>query len=283
MPRLIGAWNEPAEPSGDARPDARAREWDREVSLKASTRSARSGRNGSSSSSGGGHASALDAQRPGGLNKMRMNAPDVPRVSAAYADQKPYADQRPYADQQNSGRSYSRSTEEFFSGESSGDGSAPGRVHEMSVAAFRDLRRVSNSLGRATSWLRVVHNGYGQDAWEAALQAHGLVIRRAQSPAEGTYIRVPVDKAAADLVILLTEINRTVRRNSFSHDLNPATSKSRLQFEYKPYVVTPDAVDEAPDFVRTSRCIPNGPGWQWPMQWQGQWIEQGGSAWPEQW
>ena len=56
------------------------------------------------SSSGDGRVDAL--LRPGGLNKLRIDAPDVPRVSAAYADQKPYADQRPYADQQNSGRSF---------------------------------------------------------------------------------------------------------------------------------------------------------------------------------
>ena len=52
--------------------------------------------------------------------------------------------------------------------DSSADGSAPGKIHEISATSPQDVRRVSASLGRATSWLRAMHSGSGQDAWQAA-------------------------------------------------------------------------------------------------------------------
>jgi hypothetical protein len=147
------------------------------------------------------------------------------------------------------------------SGDSAGDGSGPGKVHEISATSLQDMRRVSISLGCATNWLRVVHSGYGQDAWQLALQEHGLTVLQAQSPAEGAYVRVPDDKSAEDMVIFLTEINRNVRRRTRFRDMNRA-NKSRLQFKCEPFLVTPDE-DRIPELVRTSRFVATS------LQWHG--------------
>lgn len=231
--------------------------------------------------------SALDMQKLGGLNEPRIGAPDAPNVASPYGDQRPGG--RPYADARGpreefysgdssggggrpggnwngahaSGGGGGSGGEDFYSGDSSGAGGdgGPGKVHEISATSLQDMRRVSISMGRATSWLRVVHSGYGQDAWQAALQDHGLTVLQAQSPAEGAYVRVPEDKSAEDMVIFLTEINRNVRRRTRFRDMNRA-NKSRLQFKCEPFVVTPD-VDQIPELVRTSRFVATS------MQWHG--------------
>jgi hypothetical protein len=134
-------------------------------------------------------------------------------------------------------------------------------VHEISATSLQDMRRVSISIGCATNWLRVVHSGYGQDAWQLALQEHGLTVLQAQSPAEGAYVRVPDDKSAEDMVIFLTEINRNVRRRTRFRDMNRA-NKSRLQFKCEPFLVTPDE-DQIPELMRTSRFVATS------LQWHG--------------
>merc|ERR1719387_2686399 len=147
------------------------------------------------------------------------------------------------------------------SGDSSvaGDGGGQGKVHEISATSLQDMRRVSISLGCATNWLRVVHSGYGQDAWQLALQEHGLTVLQAQSPAEGAYVRVPDDKSAEDMVLFLTEINRNVRRRTRFRDMNRA-NKSRLQFKCEPFLVAPE-LDQIPELVRTSRFVANSLQW----------------------
>jgi uncharacterized glyoxalase superfamily metalloenzyme YdcJ len=106
-----------------------------------------------------------------------------------------------------------------------------------------------------------VHSGYGQEAWQTALQDHDITVLHSVSAAEGAYVRVPEDKSAEDIVIFLTEINKHVRRRTRFRDMVRA-NKSRLHFKCEPFVVTPDA-DQVPALVRTSRFVTAS------MQWHG--------------
>jgi hypothetical protein len=114
------------------------------------------------------------------------------------------------------------------------------------------MRRVSKQLQRDTSWFRVVHSGYGQEAWRAAVQHHGLVVIQAHSPAEGTYVRIPDETSPEDMVLMLTDINLSVRRRTRFKDMNRA-NKSRLQFKVEPFVVSASMESEKPVLIHTTR------------------------------
>jgi hypothetical protein len=114
------------------------------------------------------------------------------------------------------------------------------------------MRRVSKQLGHDTTWFRVVHSGYGQEAWRAAVQNHGLVVIQAHSPAEGTYVRIPDETSPEDMVLMLTEINLSVRKKTRFKDMNRA-NKSRLQFKVEPFVVSAATDSEKPPLIHTTR------------------------------
>jgi hypothetical protein len=124
-------------------------------------------------------------------------------------------------------------------------------LHRISPSSLQDMRRVSKQLQRDTTWFRVVHSGYGQDAWRVAVQTHGLTVIRAHSPAEGTYVRIPEDTSPEDMVLVLTEINLNVRKKTRFKDMNRA-NKSRLQFKVEPFVVSATE-SEKPVLVHTTR------------------------------
>jgi hypothetical protein len=125
-------------------------------------------------------------------------------------------------------------------------------IHRISPSSLQDMRRVSKQLQCDTTWFRVVHSGYGQDAWRVAVQSHGLTVIRAHSPAEGTYVRIPEDTSPEDMVLCLTDINLNVRKKTRFKDMNRA-NKSRLQFKVEPFVVSVASDGEKPALVHTTR------------------------------
>lgn len=125
-------------------------------------------------------------------------------------------------------------------------------LHRISPSSWQDMRRVSKQLQRDTTWFRVVHSGYGQEAWRAAVQNHGLVVIQAHSPAEGTYVRIPDETSPEDMVLMLTDINLSVRKRTRFKDMNRA-NKSRLQFKVEPFVVSSATDSEKPLLVHTTR------------------------------
>merc|ERR1719375_988368 len=66
-----------------------------------------------------------------------------------------------------------------------GDASTSTRISPLSA---QEMRRVSRNLNCVTTWLRVVHSGYGQEAWRDELAREDLTIVHAKSCAEGTYV-----------------------------------------------------------------------------------------------
>ena len=162
-----------------------------------------------------------------------------------------------------SGSNYAQRSDErrtIPSGASSGvsfhEGAGHGRVEEISAMSLQDMRRVSQQLCCDTSWLRVVHSGYGQDVWKVELQKQGLTVLHSQSHAEGAYVRVPDERTPEDLVKTLIEINRSVRRRF--QDM-PRANKSRVHFKFEPIIVSPNS-DQVPGLVRTSRFVVSDSG-----------------------
>ena len=49
---------------------------------------------------------------------------------------------------------------------------------------------MSKQLQRDTTWFRVVHSGYGQEAWQTALQDHDITVLHSVSAAEGACLRL---------------------------------------------------------------------------------------------
>jgi hypothetical protein len=125
-------------------------------------------------------------------------------------------------------------------------------LHRISPSSLQDMRRVSKQLQCDTTWFRVVHSGYGQDAWRVAVQNYGLTVFRAHSPAEGIYVRIPEDTSPEDMVLVLTEINLNVRKKTRFKDMNRA-NKSRLHFKVEPFVVSAATDGEKPALVPTTR------------------------------
>merc|ERR1719313_2670479 len=85
-------------------------------------------------------------------------------------------------------------------------------VQTVSQPSFDEMQRESRKLGRDTTWLRVVHRGYGQVAWRNELQNSNLTIVHGPFASEGDYVRIPEGQSAEDVVNILTESNLRVRK-----------------------------------------------------------------------
>jgi hypothetical protein len=116
--------------------------------------------------------------------------------------------------------------------------------------AFDEMQRESMKLNRDTTWLRVVHCGYGQAAWRNQLKETRLTFVHGHFPAEGDYILVPAGRSAQAVVDMLVEVNIHVRKLVWFRAMKRA-NKSRLLFKWEPFTV-PRIGHELPTLVEAS-------------------------------
>jgi hypothetical protein len=124
----------------------------------------------------------------------------------------------------------------------------------VSKQAFDEMQRASRKLKRATTWLRVVHRGYGQVAWRDELQRLNIQIVQGPFASEGDYVIIPEGLGAHELVDMLVEVNRKVRKLIWFPEMKRA-NKSRVLFKWEPIRVDPTAYDK-PMLVETKAFAP---------------------------
>lgn len=111
----------------------------------------------------------------------------------------------------------------------------------VSRQSFEEMQRESRKLNRNTTWLRVVHRGYGQVAWRTALQELKLTSIIGPFASEGDYVRIPEGVSAESIVNTLTDCNLTVRKLVWFKGMKRA-NKSRVLFKWEPFTVSPYGV-----------------------------------------
>ena len=67
-------------------------------------------------------------------------------------------------------------------------------------------------LNRDTTWLRVVHRGYGQVAWRNELWTTKLTFVHGHFAAEGDYFLVSEELSVKTIVDMLTKLNKEIRK-----------------------------------------------------------------------
>jgi len=116
-------------------------------------------------------------------------------------------------------------------------------VSRVSKAAA-DRMRLLTQLWRqtATKWVRVVHSGYGNQAWKHDLKNSSHTFVAACSHPEGSYVHIPDGTTVDQIVDDLMEMNLAVRKKTQFRDMKRA-NKSRLQF--KALITVPSADGKA--------------------------------------
>jgi hypothetical protein len=117
--------------------------------------------------------------------------------------------------------------------------------------ALHEMRRVSAELKHNTTWIRVIHSGYGPERWRQGIRDQGFFLVGSLSAAEGTYVQIPPRCTVEEVIQVLTDINISVRRSTRYKEMN-RSNKSRLQFKCEPFTVSLNS-DEKPVLVRTKR------------------------------
>jgi hypothetical protein len=122
-------------------------------------------------------------------------------------------------------------------------------VSTTSLQSFNEMQQESRKLSRSTTWLRVVHRGYGPVAWRSELQKLNLTIVHGPFASEGDYVRIPEGLSAHEIVDVLTECNLKVRKIVWFRDMKRA-NKSRVLLKWAPFCVFPIGSD-LPKMVET--------------------------------
>jgi hypothetical protein len=122
-------------------------------------------------------------------------------------------------------------------------------VTTVSQPSFEEMQRESRKLNRTTSWLRVVHRGYGQVAWRNELQNMNLTIVHGPFASEGDYVLIPEWLCAQNIVDMMTETNLKVRKIVWFRAMKRA-NKSRVLFKWEPFTVSPHG-DVKPTILET--------------------------------
>jgi hypothetical protein len=123
-------------------------------------------------------------------------------------------------------------------------------ANQPTPSCFVEMQDKSRKLGRKTSWLRVVHRGYGQIAWRNELQNKKLTVVCGLLASEGDYVLIPDGLCAQNIVDMMTEINQMVRKIVWFKEMKRA-NKSRLLFKWAPFSVSPSG-DAMPIFAETN-------------------------------
>jgi hypothetical protein len=124
----------------------------------------------------------------------------------------------------------------------------------VNLATFQRMRQAAEKLGRSTTWLRVVHSGYGHEPWAKAIHNKGLTVVFCRSQAEGAYILVPEGQTADDVTTFLIALNRQVRERTRFAGMNRA-NKARLHFKSALITIDADTV-ERPELVPARQPLP---------------------------
>jgi len=126
-------------------------------------------------------------------------------------------------------------------------------VSTVSQNAFDEMKQESMKLNRDTTWLRVVHCGYGQIAWQNELLTTKLRFVHGDIAAEGDYVLIPEGMSAETTVDMLKEVNAKVRKLVWFREMKRA-NKSRVSFKWEPFSVSPIG-HELPTLVETKGKI----------------------------
>jgi hypothetical protein len=124
-------------------------------------------------------------------------------------------------------------------------------IRPISPMSLNEMRRKSRQMGHETQWLRVVHSGYGLEAWRQGARDRGFFLVCSLSSAEGMYVQIPPRSTVEQVVDVLLDVNMTVRRQTRYKDMN-RSNKSRLQIKCEPFIV-PVSNEAKPKLVRTTR------------------------------
>jgi hypothetical protein len=119
----------------------------------------------------------------------------------------------------------------------------------VSQPSFKEMQQEGMKLNRVTSWIRVVHRGYGQVAWRNELAKLNLPIVHGPFASEGDYVMIPAGLDARKVVDALVDINQTVRKIVWFRGMKRA-NKSRVLFKWEPFSVSPIG-DEMPKLLET--------------------------------
>ena len=121
----------------------------------------------------------------------------------------------------------------------------------VSQQAFNLMQQESMKLNRDTTWLRVVHRGYGQVAWRNELWTTKLTFVHGHFAAEGDYFLISEGLSVQALVDVLTEVNKKMRKIVRFSAMKQG-NKSRVLFKWEPFTVSP-IVHELPVLVKFSK------------------------------
>jgi hypothetical protein len=121
----------------------------------------------------------------------------------------------------------------------------------VSQQAFNLMQQESMKLNRDTTWLRVVHRGYGQVAWRTELWGTNLTFVHGHFAAEGDYFLISEGLSVQALVDVLTEVNKKMRKIVRFSAMKQG-NKSRVLFKWEPFTVSP-IVHELPVLVKFSK------------------------------
>merc|ERR1719182_918427 len=113
-------------------------------------------------------------------------------------------------------------------GEKTEDGEQKLRVSRTALAEMRLLTQVWRVP--SSRWIRVVHSGYGNAAWQDALRASKLCFVAASAHPEGVYVHIPPDTGREAIFHMLKKLNFGVREQTHFVEMKRA-NKSRLQFK----------------------------------------------------
>jgi hypothetical protein len=127
--------------------------------------------------------------------------------------------------------------------------------YQPSQRSFEDMQKESRKLNRDTTWLRVVHRGYGQLAWRNELQDMNLTFVHGSFASEGEYVLIPDGLCAQSIVEILAETNMKVRKIVWFRGMKRA-NKSRVLFKWAPFSVSPSG-DEKPTLSETNAFCGN--------------------------
>lgn len=102
-----------------------------------------------------------------------------------------------------------------------------------SKAAMAEMRAQTEKLqAKTTTWLRVVHCGYGNQYWVQALRGSSLTFVLGRTHPEGCYVHLAPGVRVEHVVEQLMGLNLLARRQT-AGEVQKRTNKSRLQFKTK--------------------------------------------------
>merc|ERR1719487_28129 len=116
------------------------------------------------------------------------------------------------------------------------------RVSRTALAEMRLLTQVWRVP--SSRWIRVVHSGYGNAAWQDALRASKLCFVAASAHPEGVYVHIPPDTGREAIFHMLKKLNFGVREQTHFAEMKRA-NKSRLQFKDE-LIITPTDEPQEP-------------------------------------